>query len=63
MTVTITAPDDEIVMYLIFRADLNLPKGKLVALAENYRTMAVLDDADRQRNLRMAERIDRALEG
>jgi hypothetical protein len=36
---------------------------RVAALAENYRTMTVLDDEDRKRNLRAADAIDRALEG
>jgi tmRNA-binding protein len=36
---------------------------RLVVLSENYRTMTVLDDADRKRNLLVAKAIDRALEG
>ena len=36
---------------------------RLVVLSENYRTMTVLDDADRKRNLLVAKAIDRTLEG
>ena len=36
---------------------------RLVVLSENYRTMTVLEDADRKRNLLVAKAIDRALEG
>jgi chromosome segregation ATPase len=37
--------------------------GRVRAISANYRTMAVLDDEERRKNLRVADAIDRALEG